>query len=268
MKVGLVLPTFQGEQRQTRKMLHTVLQAWRHQEPPVDEIVVVDDMSEEQYMNDVRQLARWYKCVYVRLEKDVKKYRLDQCYNLGASILNTDVVIFMGEDWLPTNTFIRKTVEVHNKWKNVVLVYGMRDLNKAGEEEVKMRIENISPPLLNHEWLDRYTVISAHTPVQCDIDNPEVTRGTVGCYSVRSEHFLSHDNQYEGYSSTDADFVDAAVHKGLVPLSVRGVDLVHLVGPKAPGLMDTLWYNSTIIHRKRTKRGHPPIPDVKNLIPA
>ena len=135
LKIGVVVNCYNRFRE-----LDAVLVAIKGQSRKPDDIVVVDDQSEE----NMKNVCVKHKVRYMRQEYPQKKARPGQARNKGWNDLKTDFILFIDNDIIVDKNYIEVMEKIYNdsKDKNIVLVAGyggdikQENLNKVDFDKI------------------------------------------------------------------------------------------------------------------------------------
>jgi len=113
------------------KELDLVLAAIKGQSRKLDDIVVVDDQSEE----NMKEVCDKHKVRYIRQEYPLKKARPGQARNKGWQDIGADLVLFVDNDIIIDENYVEIMEKIYKgaKDKNIILMAGFGGDIKIGE---------------------------------------------------------------------------------------------------------------------------------------
>ena len=209
-----------------------------------EQIVVVDDMSDDLQAKQHIELSHNYGVDYLYFRREPKRYRLNQCYMIGLSVLNTEFVAFSNDDLVFDNDYVEKCLSILTNYKNMVMMNATHrlpypvDVKKL--EEVGYTLEEISKS--HYESIDRYhpMMLTGEEPCWNTMDNIHTSPNNEGMDGIvltrtnLARKYQLWDINWEGWGRNKHEMLCTARTNGLAPVVFKDIKAYHLLHEKVP----------------------------------
>ncbi len=141
-----------------------------------EQIIIIDDMSDEIYAKQNEEIANKFNVEYYYNGHNVKKKRRAECYNIGLEHAKNNILCFSGGEFVFECNYVERCYSLINKYENMALAtitYGLPfiDFLKSELEGGETLKEiSYSPPI----YYDSMETLNTSTYI-CESSNPHPT---------------------------------------------------------------------------------------------
>jgi len=245
MKISLIVTVYNR-----LKYLKYVINSLKNQTHQIDELIIADDGSSEKVVEFIGEEAKTCSFKIVHSFQEDKGFRLARSRNMGAKIATGDYLIFIDQDLILPDDFIKKIVKNSNKKK---MVFTRAKMSLEHEKEaIEKEIEKgwdysrfyIHAKRVSEKEITKYANKDKVNSILYKLKLR--TRGAkiAGLmFSLYKEDFMNingFDENYNGWGHEDDDFCNRFFAYGGDTISVKLNEYpIHMYHPFDPTKKDS-----------------------------
>jgi glycosyltransferase involved in cell wall biosynthesis len=189
---------------------------------PVDQVVVVDDTSP--LAGQVEVTAKRYGAWYIHADYGRNRFRKTQAYNIGAYVLDTDIVLFSQADLLFPVDYIERHVRLHEAWRNLVAHPNVFHFGHPDMMYPDLTFAHGRDHSSEHVAPFRDQVVFSTE------DDVQLTNGvgTGSICSLRRENLMPWETKFISTAFGDDDYYNRCCCAGLFPAVFEDLEVLHV----------------------------------------